>query len=159
VSHPTCFLHVQKCGGQSLFSALEAALPPGSLAPRRVERANFCSFDRFESLGPEARSRVAIDDTEVLELASYRAVVGHFTLRTLKRLAPDDRIGTVLREPRARLVSYYAFLRIDTSLGAHTQEPCRDWRYEVHPAAVLNAARVEPIASDERRVTAGKVRD
>jgi hypothetical protein len=109
-------MHVQKCAGQSLFASLEAALPPGSLAPRRMEPANFCGFEDFHLLTPDARSRVAVGDGELLELREYRAVFGHFTLPTLTRLAPPADIGTVLREPRARLLSYYVFLRCKVAL-------------------------------------------
>lgn len=113
---PTCFMHIQKCAGQSLYAALDAALPPGSLAPRRMEPANFCSFDDFDLLGDDARARVAVGDDELLELRGYRAVFGHFTLPTLARLAPLSGIGTVLREPRARLLSYYVYLRCKVAL-------------------------------------------
>jgi hypothetical protein len=113
---PTCFMHVQKVAGQSLHAALSAALPPGSLAPRRMEPANFCCFDDFDALGEEARARVAIGEHELAELGGYTAVFGHFTLPTLARLAPLARIGTVLREPRARVLSFYVFLRCKVEL-------------------------------------------
>ena len=109
-------MHVQKCAGQSLYAALDAALPSGSLAPRRMEPANFCAFEDFHLLGPDARARVALDDDELLELRGYRAVFGHFTLPTLMRLAPLADIATVLREPRARLLSYYVYLRCKVAL-------------------------------------------
>jgi hypothetical protein len=92
--------------------ALEAALPHGSVAPRRMDPAAFCGFDAFDQLDEEARVVVAADDHEIDELASYGAVSGHFALSTLERLAPPSRIGTVLREPRARLISHYLYLRV-----------------------------------------------
>jgi hypothetical protein len=109
---PTCFLHVPKSAGTSMHVALEAALPHGSVAPRRMDPAAFCGFDAFERLGPDARVVVAADEREIDELAGYAAVSGHFALSTLTRLAPPSRIGTVLREPRARLLSHYLYLRV-----------------------------------------------
>jgi hypothetical protein len=105
-------MHVPKSAGTSMHVALEAALPHGSVAPRRMDPAVFCGFDAFDRLGQEARLVVAADDDEVDELGSYGAVSGHFALSTLTRLAPPSRIGTVLREPRARLISHYLYLRV-----------------------------------------------
>src|SRR5687767_13254551 len=105
-------MHVPKSAGTSMHVALERALPHGSVAPRRMDPAAFCGFDDFDRLGEEARVVVAADDGEVDALAGYRAVSGHFALSTLTRLAHERRIGTVLREPRARLISHYLYLRV-----------------------------------------------
>jgi hypothetical protein len=110
-SRPTCFLHIPKSAGSSIHAALEAALPLGSLAPQRVDSSLFCDFDDFELLRPEARSQVAACPREVQALARYRAVSGHFSLTTLLRIADASSICTVLREPRARLLSLYMYWR------------------------------------------------
>lgn len=109
---PICFLHVPKSAGTSVHAALEAELPDGALAPRRSDTSIFCDFSDFQGLDEDARALVAVGDSEVAELARYRAVSGHFSLPTLLRLAPAANVATVLREPRARLLSVYMFLRL-----------------------------------------------
>lgn len=46
----------------------------------------------------------------------FRAIIGHFRLSTLLRVAPSGSIATVLREPRARLLSLYSFARAHPDL-------------------------------------------
>ena len=141
----TCFLHVPKSAGTSLFRALEAAHPAGAVAPRRMDVTMFCGFDAFDRLGTEARAVVAVRDREIAELARYRAVSGHFALPALMRLAPPDRIGTVLREPRARLVSYYLYLRCTPGIR-------ETWRpYDVFSAA---DGTIDAFLADPRVATA-----
>ena len=101
-----------KSAGTSLFLALEDALPDGAVSTRRMDPAAFCCFDAFDRLGADARSVVVADEQDAAELAAAEVVSGHFALSTLERLAPPERIGTVLREPRARLVSQYLYLRL-----------------------------------------------
>jgi hypothetical protein len=94
-----------------------------------MEPANFCCFDAFDRMSEDARARVAIDGDEVMALGGYAAVFGHFTLPTLARLAPPARIATVLREPRARVLSYYVYLRCKVALRTM-------WApYDVHVSA------------------------
>jgi hypothetical protein len=109
---PTCFLHVPKSAGTSIHVALEAALPAGAVSTRRMDPSIFCGFDRFHTLGETSRAVVAADDGEIDALAAHSAVSGHFALSTLRRLSPPERVGTVLREPRARLLSNYLYLRV-----------------------------------------------
>jgi hypothetical protein len=108
---PRCFLHVPKSGGGSIHTALEAALPPGSLAPWRFDTPFFCDFNDFDLLRSETRALVAVSPEEIQSLRRYRAVSGHFSLATLLKVAPPSSIMTVLREPRTRLLSLYLFWR------------------------------------------------
>jgi hypothetical protein len=125
----TCFMHVPKCGGNSVRDMLEAALPRGSLAFKRTERSNFCAFDDFDRLHPKARASIAATDDEIRGLSEYPAICGHFSLRTLDGLAPRSRIATVLREPRARVISQYLYQRFAVFLRTR-------WAaYEFHTAA------------------------
>lgn len=143
---PTCFLHIPKSAGSSILSALEAALPPGSLAPRRFDSSLFCDFDGFERLRPEARSRVAVSPSEVQSLGQYRAVSGHFSLPTLLQIADASSIATVLREPRARLLSLYMYWRtpgIGDGWGPyraheHARRPLSEFLAEPRLAPVLD---------------------
>jgi hypothetical protein len=114
---PSCFLHIPKCAGSSIVAALRAALPPGSLAPAQFDSSVFCDFDDFDLMRPEARSQIAVSPTEVRSLARYRAVTGHFALPTLLRITDASSICTIVREPRARLLSLYTYWRTP-ELGA-----------------------------------------
>jgi Sulfotransferase domain len=114
-----CFMHIPKCGGVSVRATLEAALPSGSLAEKRSEPSSFSSFDDFDRLHPEARAQVAATDAEIRALADHRAICGHFSLQTLEALAPRANIATVLREPRARVISQYLFMRLKPALRTY----------------------------------------
>jgi hypothetical protein len=104
-------MHIPKSGGSSVHTALEAALSPKSLAPQRFDSSLFCDFSDFHLLRPEARSRIVTTREEVRSLGQFRAVSGHFSLPTLLQVADAPSISTVLREPRARLVSLYIYWR------------------------------------------------
>jgi hypothetical protein len=110
--YPKCFLHVPKSGGSSVHAALELALPPGSLAPRRFDSAFSGSAADVALLRQEARDLIAFEPHEVRELAGYRAVSGHFALDTLLQITDAASVATVLREPRARLLSLYLYWRV-----------------------------------------------
>ena len=108
---PRCFMHIPKSAGSSIHAALTAALPPGSMASCRCDTSVFCVFDDFELLRPEARALVATNRDEVQALSRFRAVSGHFTLPTLLQITSASSVATILREPRARLLSLYASWR------------------------------------------------
>ena len=105
-------MHIPKSGGSSVQAALDRALPPGSLAPRRFDRSVFVDFDDLDLMRPEARDLVAIERDEVQALGRYRMVSGHFSLTTLLQITDAASIATVLREPRARLLSLYLYWRV-----------------------------------------------
>jgi hypothetical protein len=108
---PACFLHIPKSAGSSIHSGLSATLPSGSLAPQHFDASLFCNFKDFDLLSQEARRQVAANPREVQSLGGYRAVSGHFSLATLLQIADASSISTVLREPRARLLSLYMYWR------------------------------------------------
>jgi hypothetical protein len=60
---PKCFLHVPKSGGSSVHAALELALAPGSLAPRRFDSAFSGTADDIALLRQEARAHDAATAT------------------------------------------------------------------------------------------------
>ena len=105
--------------------ALEAALPPGSLAPWRFDRRfvedqtraglggarGALIADDLELLRPEARALVLESPEDEKALRDYRAIAGHFSLDTLLSVAPASAVCTVLRESRARVLSVYTFWR------------------------------------------------
>ncbi len=85
------FIHLRKTGGISLRSMLEQQFPADRRCPIREDLLHRLS---------------------VAELARYDFFAGHFD-RTALRLIPRSSIKTIalFREPRARLISYYRFLK------------------------------------------------
>jgi hypothetical protein len=85
------FLHLQKTGGSSLRTMLETQFSPDRRCPVRDDKLHLLS---------------------VAELGYYDFFSGHFD-RSALRIIPRNNIKTValLREPRARLISFYRFLR------------------------------------------------
>ncbi len=109
---PRCFMHIPKSAGMSIRVALEAALAPDSLCPRQMDTSIFCDFDRFDLMKSSTRKLIAVDSDEIVSMGTYPAISGHFTLASLLSVAQAQGIGTILREPRARLLSLYAYWRI-----------------------------------------------
>ena len=111
---PRCFMHVPKCGGSSVYASLAKALPPGSLSTKMMDAAILGpDFPDLESLSPRAREILVGTPEEVAELANDSVIAGHFRLSTLTQVARSESIGTILREPRARLLSQYVSWRIE----------------------------------------------
>lgn len=108
---PRCFLHVPKAAGTSVHVALQEALGEQAVSPRRMDTSTLCDFEDFDQLSADARRLVAVTADEVEELRGYTAVSGHFSAATLLEITEPAYIGTVLREPRARLISLYLFWR------------------------------------------------
>lgn len=96
----------------SFHAALEAVLPAGSLAPRRMDASTICGFDDFHLLQPTTRALIAINSDEVRAISAFPVVSGHFQLPSLLQIASPSAIATILREPRARLMSLYMYWRI-----------------------------------------------
>jgi hypothetical protein len=112
-----CFLHVPKSGGTSVYEALRAALPDVSLSVKTNDTSTFCyGFTAFEELTREARETLLVEEWELDALSRSDVVFGHFSLPTLLRFAPRESIATVLREPRTRLLSFYAWQRLTPGL-------------------------------------------
>jgi hypothetical protein len=84
------FLHIMKTAGTSLRTRLEELLPGEP-------------FWRFEEKGRPG-------DATVADLAPHRCFMGHFNFADAWHVPGPKRIFTVLREPRARVLSLYHFL-------------------------------------------------
>jgi hypothetical protein len=78
----------------------------------QYDSTGLCDFDDVESLAPELRATVVATDEEVRRLSDYDVASGHFCWGTLSRVAPPSSVATVLREPRARILSLYAYWRL-----------------------------------------------
>lgn len=96
----------------SFHAALEMALAPGALCPRRMDSSTFCDFHDFDLLQPSTRALVAANNKEIESMGRFSAVSGHFSLTSLLQIAQASAIGTILREPRARVLSLYTYWRI-----------------------------------------------
>ncbi len=94
------FVHIEKCGGTTLHAML-----CGQFAPERI-----CP-ERNASLG----------DWTVNELAAYQLFSGHFDLAYCRSIPGTVRVLTMLREPKARLLSLYRFWK------AHRPDRDRDF--------------------------------
>lgn len=129
------FLHIPKAGGTSLTSALARGLGVPGPAKVRFDRTLFGTFDRFDELSAEIRTAIAVGEEEVDALRGEPFVAGHLCLPSLRRVAASEQIVTLLREPRARLLSQYAFWR------QQSDEANRSW----HPYRFPESAR-RPLA-------------
>jgi hypothetical protein len=170
-SGPLCFMHVPKCAGTSVHTALQAAFPPGSIAsplsepPVYGDASVFCDVSTLERLPPEVRARVAVEGAQIGTLAGKRVVSGHFSLSTLLRVTPASHIATVLREPRARLLSAYMHMRLapvpnfwdsyGLELLTDPERSFQDWLLAPSVAKLLDNALCRVILPDDPRLTNG----
>ena len=93
------FLHIPKCGGTTLHSMLSSQFSPERICP-----------ERDETLG----------DWTINELAAYDLFSGHFDVAVCRSIPGRVRMLTLLREPKARLMSLYYFWK------SHRPHPDRD---------------------------------
>lgn len=114
---PLCFMHVPKSGGTAVHDALSAAVREGRLSDERGDAA--CAVCGELAQGPrEARAAAGSPPYDLAPITRSEVVSGHFYLRTLLRVLPPESIATVLREPRARLLSLYTFWRLSPGYEA-----------------------------------------
>jgi len=84
------FIHVQKAGGTALRRALSKHFPAEEICEER--------FNKLREWAPE-------------ELNRYRLFAGHFSFSSLTHIRGPKIIIMLLREPRARLLSYFNFVK------------------------------------------------
>ena len=106
------FLHLEKTGGTSLTHAVATLLGDRGTDP-----------DPHRAVPPHLLS--AFPPSLELSRRDYGLVWGHYDLPALRRLDPARFVFTVLREPRARILSLYHYWRsLDLSvLGANYAGP------------------------------------
>jgi hypothetical protein len=136
-SSPRAFLHIPKSAGGSIHVALKAALPAGSLATYRMDASFFCDFRDFHLLTQDARAQVTYTPDDRRSLRNYGAISGHFPLPVLLGVTTVSLIGTIVREPRARLLSLYSWWR--RSGVWDFLAPYRTWQHALGPLAVFLA--------------------
>lgn len=112
---PTCFLHIPKCAGMSIHAALETAFGTDAVAPKRADATVLCGHtDRVHPTS--IRPLLALDEQEQRDLGAYPLISGHFSASTLLAVTQPRALCTVLREPRARLLSLWSYYRLSHSL-------------------------------------------
>ena len=92
------FLHLEKCGGIAVMQWLSRQFHPA-----QIER------DLWRDLPPNFYWRGPAGLAN--DSARFPLIWGHYDMPTLRRLAPRHFTFTLLREPRARLLSLYRFWR------------------------------------------------
>lgn len=117
-------MHIPKCAGSSVYALLAESLPQGSLSRANIDAAMLGpGFIDLDSLPPRAREQVVSTPEEVADLAKYSVVFGHFRLSTVAQVTRYAAMATVLREPRARLVSQYVYWRSSPNHGSRQFQP------------------------------------
>ena len=107
-----------------------------------MDTSIFCEgFTAFDELEGERRETVLVEERELDSLSPAGVVSGHFSLPTLLRVAPPESIATVLREPRARLLSVYASWR----LSPEANETWHPYRAAAHASRPLDHFLSEPL--------------
>ncbi|HKG40060.1 MAG TPA: hypothetical protein VKB25_13815 [Conexibacter sp.] len=142
-----CFMHVPKSAGSSVFEALTAAFPAGAIAPQRHDHVNLAPFRDFDALAPQLRAVIATNSEELLALAQFDIVCGHFVLPSLLRIARPEAIATIVREPRARLLSLYAYWAIEDFSAA---APYAAWQHASRPLCeFLSEVTIAPVIDNQ----------
>ena len=106
------FIHIEKCGGTTLHEMLSSQVPIGRICPERSD---------------------LIGDWTINELADFALFSGHFNLAWCRSIPGELRVITMLREPKARLLSLFSFWK------AHRPNPGRDV-YDLLPIARSSSA-------------------
>jgi hypothetical protein len=109
------YLHVPKAAGSSATDAIRRAVLAAaeregraiSICPEVMDRTLYGSFDEYDQLAGKPREMIFTGPPE--ELARHDVIVGHFSAASLGHGRHGDDLAALLREPRARLISHYAY--------------------------------------------------
>ncbi|NHN83060.1 hypothetical protein GOB93_00130 [Acetobacter musti] len=123
------FVHIEKCGGSTLHAMLASQFPPERICP-----------ERFDALGCWT----------INELSRYDLFSGHFDLAYCRSIPGTVQVITMLREPRARLMSLWRFWRAHRETAATQSHPL------VRRARTMDA---ETFFSDPVVIRSASVRD
>lgn len=165
------FLHIPKTAGMSVRAALLEHYPAHQVGNIRYDERLFGPFTEWHTFAPSLRAETLLPSDPTPPTDGQRLQLGHISLPGLQRLVPGDRILTVLREPRARLLSHHlywavrpveqneafgtyqvqrfaqrglrAFLEADAAAHQHDNLQCR---MLVHEPALIPADRPIPEA-------------
>jgi hypothetical protein len=116
-SQPIVFLHVPKTAGISISNALANSIV-GSPVETGFDRYLYGAFNKFDTFAPDVRKSLYLN---IEELPHSHFISGHYAFSTIYAAYPGAKYVTVLREPRARLLSHWTFWRsIDDALLSGT---------------------------------------
>jgi hypothetical protein len=118
VHTPLVFTHIPRTAGTSLREAVSSSLGL-EVDVDGFGGAMLGTFTDLNSVHPSIRSRIVTDPSDLP--ADARFVSGHISPSTTLARFPDADHFTVLREPRARLISNWLFAR------AHSDFNLRRW--------------------------------
>ena len=104
---PIAFLHVPKSAGSSVISSLRTALDDRRWSDYSYDPAWMGPYRTAER--PPSLAHQVLENPA--DLADVDVVAGHFKLATLLTRFELGQVCTVLREPRARLLSHYEYWR------------------------------------------------
>jgi hypothetical protein len=93
---PLCYLHLPKCAGQSIQNLLSL-----NYRPKEILQTPSLSASDLETYAKQAKIKV---------------IIGHFNRSTMHVIINSDvPKAVILREPNARVISYYNYLRTKQS--------------------------------------------
>ena len=109
------YLHVPKAAGSSATDAIRRAVLATaeregravSICPEVMDRTLYGSFNEYDQLAAKPREMIFTGPPR--ELARHDVIVGHFSAASLGHGRHGDDLAVMLREPRARLISHYAY--------------------------------------------------
>jgi hypothetical protein len=102
-------MHLPKSGGVALANCLIEGLAPRTVIPDAFDCVLFGSFRSFETLNCTLRRRIFADSSTVPRDADF--VAGHLAVSTITQCYSQANTITVVREPRARILSHWCYWR------------------------------------------------
>jgi hypothetical protein len=108
MDRPLAFMHIPKSSGLALNDGLRAVLP-GTHCIQGFDHRHWGTFRSFETMSPGLRQMICADVLPPAKGIDF--VTGHMAYSTLIKSRPSARLMTVLREPRARILSLWMFWR------------------------------------------------
>ena len=106
---PVALMHIPKTSGTSLAHGLYESLAPAKPLMWAYDRVLFGQFRAFDSLSPELRRLIYLDQVGMPRDLDF--IAGHLSHATLLNHYGTFQHVTVLREPRSRLLSHSLFFR------------------------------------------------
>ena len=102
------FVHVPKCAGTAMTSALRSALGPQSQYIG-LSISTFGNFQSFDTCASACRDTIVRNASDLPSEADF--VYGHLQYQFTRKAYPDHQFLMLMREPRARLVSHWLYWR------------------------------------------------
>lgn len=103
------FVHIPKTAGMSVRAALLDHYPAGAVGHVRFDDRLFGDFARYDTFDPGLRAETMLATDPAPDTTGRLLQLGHLSLQGMLRLLPAERTFTVLREPRARVLSHHLY--------------------------------------------------